>query len=348
MTHEELKARYAGQVITMAHGSGGKAMQKLIEEVILFYFGKPNAGALEDQATLSLQGYEQSTLALTTDSYVVTPLFFAGGSIGHLAINGTVNDLAVSGAIPRYLTCGLILEEGLPYEVLIDVLADMADAAQKAGVAVVTGDTKVVERGSCDQLFINTAGVGFIPAGRRLSIDQIQVGDKLVINGSIGDHGVAIMVARGELSIESSIASDCAPLNDLIQQMLTFAPNIRAMRDITRGGLATVLNEYAQGAQVSIQIEEAQLPIREDVKGFCEVLGLDPLYLANEGKLLAVVPADEVEAVLAAMHSHPEGQQACVIGEVVGANNTKVIMQSAFGGKRMVDMLVGDQLPRIC
>lgn len=349
MNRETVKSKFAGQVITMAHGSGGKAMEKLIEEVILVFFGRPDQGALEDQAVFSLAGYEGAQLAMTTDSYVVTPLFFPGSSIGHLAVNGTVNDLAVSGAIPKYLTCGLIMEEGLAFETLIDVLADMAESAEKAGVRIVTGDTKVVDRGACDQLFINTAGVGFIPQGQgRLSISHIQTGDKLVVNGYLGDHGSAILAARGELMIETDIQSDCAALNGLIQQMLSSAPNIRAMRDITRGGLASVLNEYADGANVAMQIEESHLPIREEVKGFCEVLGLDPLYLANEGKLLAVVPADEVSAVLQAMHAHPEGQHACVIGEVVASGRAKVVMQSAFGGKRNVDRLVGDQLPRIC
>ncbi len=343
-----LKQKYADTVITLAHGSGGKTMQSLIGEIIIPLLGQPANAPLEDQIQLSLQDYPNSRLAVTTDSYVVTPLFFPGSSIGHLAVNGTVNDLAVGGAEPVLLSCGLILEEGLPIPTLIDVLADLRKAADSAGVFIGTGDTKVVERGSCDQLFINTTGIGFVPNQLDLQIPNIQPGDKIVLNGNIGDHGVAILAARGDLSIQTEVQSDCCALNQLIQTMLTAAPDIRVMRDVTRGGVATVLNEFAQGAACGIELEEAMIPINTETQGFCELLGLDALYLANEGKVLSIVPPEQVDALLTMMHQHPYGKEACVIGEVVEAHAGTVVMHSGFGGSRVVDMLVGDQLPRIC
>jgi hydrogenase expression/formation protein HypE len=343
-----LTERLGTEVITLAHGSGGKAMQKLIDQVILAFFGQPNAGPLEDQAILDLSAYPNHSVALTTDSYVVTPLHFPGSSIGHLAVNGTVNDLSVSGAIPLYLTCGLIIEEGLLFKELIDVLADMAKAAQQAKVKIVTGDTKVVDRGSCDKLFINTAGVGVVSKDVDIRIPNIQVGDKILLNGDIGDHGVAILAARGELDLQTTIQSDCQPLNDLIQTLLSAGLPIKAMRDVTRGGVATVLNEFAQGSQLGILIQEGQLPMKSEVRGVCEVLGLDPLYLANEGKVAVVLPADYADLALEQMRRHPAGQNSHIVAEVVDDHAGRVVMQSDFGGKRVVDMLVGEQLPRIC
>lgn len=345
---EDLKAKFAEEVITLAHGSGGKAMQKLIDQLIIGFFSKPTDGPLEDQAIFDLSEYPDHKIAMTTDSYVVTPLQFPGSSIGHLAINGTVNDISVSGAKPLYLTCGLILEEGLKFPELIDVLADMAEAAEKANVRVVTGDTKVVERGSCDKLFINTAGFGVVRNDIDVRITNIQEGDKIIINGDIGDHGVAILAARGELALETSITSDCDALNSLIQDVVNAGAVPHAMRDATRGGIATVLNEFAQGSGHGVLINEGKIPQKDEVRGVCEVLGLDPLYLANEGKVLMIVAADEADKVLEVMHKNPSGANARVIGEMVPDHKGRVVMQSDFGGKRVVDMLVGEQLPRIC
>ncbi len=344
----QLTQQFDDQVVTLAHGSGGKAMQQLIDQVILPFFQPPTGEQpLEDQARLPLPS-EPSRLCLTTDSYVVTPIRFPGGSIGHLAVNGTVNDIAVSGAVPQYLTCGLMIEEGLPFAALIHILCDMAQAAEAAGVQIVTGDTKVVDRGSCDKLFINTAGVGFLPEGLNIEIPQIRAGDAVLINGDIGDHGVAILAARGELALQTTIESDCQPLTDLVQALLRAGIEIRAMRDVTRGGLATVLNEFAQGSGLGILIQEKQIPMKAEVRGVCEVLGLDPLYLANEGKLALVVPQAQVADALAVMQAHPAGQKAAQVAQVVTDHAGRVVMQSDFGGKRVVDMLVGEQLPRIC
>jgi hydrogenase expression/formation protein HypE len=287
-------------------------------------------------------------LAFTTDTFVVHPLFFPGGDIGKLAINGTVNDLAMSGARPLYLSCGLVLEEGLPVETLRRVTMSMRAAADLVGVSVVTGDTKVVERGSADKLFINTAGIGVIPSGVNISASRAQVGDKVIVNGYLGDHGCAILLARNELALETDVATDCQSLADLVQTMLAVCPDIHCLRDATRGGLATVLNEFAQSSQVAIQIEEKALPLREAVRGACEILGLDPLYLANEGKLVAVVPADFADQVVAAMRAHPAGAEAAIIGEIAAAPSGIVVLNTGFGGGRIVDLLVGEQLPRIC
>lgn len=344
----ELTQKFQDQIITLAHGSGGKAMQQLIDQVVLPFFQPPTGEApLEDQARLPLPT-DPSQLCLTTDSYVVTPIQFPGGSIGHLAVNGTVNDIAVSGAVPQYLTCGLMIEEGLTFAELIAVLCDMAEATQEAQVQIVTGDTKVVDRGSCDKLFINTAGVGFLPEGFDIAIPNIQAGDAILINGDIGDHGVAILAARGELALQTTIETDCQPLSDLIQTLLKAGIEIRAMRDVTRGGLATVLNEFAQGAGLGILIQEKQIPMKAEVRGVCEVLGLDPLYLANEGKVALVVPQVQVRDALAVMQAHPAGKNSVQVAEMVTEHLGRVVMQSDFGGKRVVDMLVGEQLPRIC
>ena len=339
-----------GKTIMLAHGAGGRAMRELITELIAPTFDNGWLAPLEDQARLP---YEQippgSQLAFTTDSYVVSPLAFPGGDIGTLAVCGTVNDLAVGGALPRWLSCGLIIEEGLPIDTLRSVLASMARCAQEAGVAIVTGDTKVVERGAADGLFINTAGIGTIPAGRHTGARQVRAGDRLIINGSLGEHGVAVLAARNELALQIAVQSDCAPLNSLVEAMFAAAPQLRWMRDCTRGGLATVANEFALEARVQIRLDEAAMPLGDAVRGACEILGLDPLYLANEGKLAALVAPEDCAAVLTAMRAHPLGRAAAVVGEVMaGGHPGLVTLRSIFGGERVVDLLQGDQLPRIC
>ncbi|QQE67292.1 hydrogenase expression/formation protein HypE [Leptolyngbya sp. BL0902] len=331
--------------ITLAHGSGGKAMADLVAEVFVHRFDNALLAPLNDQAVMDWAG---GRLALTTDSYVVDPLFFPGSDIGALAVNGTVNDLAVGGATPLYLTCGFILEEGLPMDTLRRVVESMAQAAAAAGVQIVTGDTKVVPRGSADKLFINTAGVGRVPEGIAPSADRLRPGDVVLVNGFLGDHGAAITVARADLALESPIESDCQPLNGLVSEILKVCPQVRAMRDATRGGLATVMNEFALSSQVGIRLQENALPVRPAVQGLCELLGLDPLYLANEGKLVVVVPPDQAEAVLAAMCAHPAGTDSHIIGEVVADPVGFVLLKTAFGSDRILDRLVGDQLPRIC
>jgi hydrogenase expression/formation protein HypE len=348
------KVRRQGKVrdsnITLAHGSGGKAMRDLIDEIFVSNFDNPILSQLEDQATFNLASLMQQgdRLAFTTDSYVVDPLFFPNGDIGKLAVNGTVNDLAVSGAKPLYLSCSVIIEEGLPVDTLRRVAESMKAASKKAGVQIVTGDTKVVERGAADKLFINTAGIGVIPAGVAISAHNIQPGDAVIINGELGNHGAAILIARGELALSSNIESDCQPLNNLVETILSVCPKVHAMRDATRGGLATVLNEFAISSDVGIRIDEQSIPIREEVKGVCEILGLDPLYLANEGKLVVIVGRENAETVLSAMKSHPDGKDACIIGEAIPSPSGVVLLKTAFGAERIVDMLVGEQLPRIC
>lgn len=340
--------RLRDKTVTLAHGSGGRAMQDLIEALFIEQFQDTPTGSLEDQARIPLDELlaQGDRLAFTTDSYVVDPLFFSGSDIGALAVNGTVNDLAVSGAIPRYLTCALILEEGLPIKTLRQVIASMATAAKQAGVAIVTGDTKVVPRGGADKLFINTAGIGVMRTGVTPAAVHIQPGDVVLVNGPIGNHGATVMVARGELALETDLQSDCQPLNGLVDAIVSVCPEVRAMRDATRGGLATVLNEFADSAQVGIQLQADRIPIDAAVDGLCELLGLDPLYLANEGKLVVVVPPDKAETVLAAMRSHPAGTHSQIIGQAT--NGQWVSLKTAFGSERIIDRLVDDQLPRIC
>ncbi|MEE2732495.1 MAG: hydrogenase expression/formation protein HypE [Pseudomonadota bacterium] len=345
------------QKITLAHGSGGKAMDDLIRDVFIRAFGLNNT-TLEDQARLDLAALQQqgNRLAFTTDCYVVHPLFFPGGDIGKLAVTGTVNDLAVGGAKPLYLSCGFILEEGLPVDTLKKVVCSMQQTAEAAGVSIVTGDTKVVPKGSCDKLFINTAGVGVIAAGVNISAAAAQPGDAILINGYLGDHGAAVLDARGELALHNTIESDCQPLGDLVQAMLAACPDIHCLRDVTRGGLAGVLNEFAQASDCCIEIEETRLPIRTEVRGMCEILGLDPLYLANEGKLACVVPAHAAEKLLQVMQSHPAGRHSAIIGRVKATSGAlaqpfatpRVLMTTGFGSQRMIDRLVGEPLPRIC
>jgi hydrogenase expression/formation protein HypE len=336
--------------VTLAHGGGGKAMRDLIDDVFVGPFENFTLAPLEDQARVDLDVFTElgDRLAFTTDSFVVDPLFFPGGDIGKLAICGTVNDLAVGGAVPLLLSCAVIIEEGLPVELLRRVTASMAATAQDAGVQIVTGDTKVVEKGSCDKLFITTTGIGVIRAGLDLGAHKAQPGDAILVNGLLGDHGAAILGARGDMALESEIESDCACLHGLIGEILGAAPNMRALRDPTRGGIATVLNEIASSSGVSIEIEEMLTPVRDEVKAFCEILGLDPLYLANEGKLVAVVPPEEADATLEAMKAHPLGQGARLIGHVGEGEAGRVTMRTGFGGNRIVDMLVGEKLPRIC
>lgn len=336
--------------VTLAHGSGGKAMRDLIDDVFVGAFDNAALAPLEDQARFDLEALraDGDRLAFTTDSYVVDPLVFPGGDIGRLAVCGTVNDLAVSGARPLYLSCGVIVEEGFAVDDLRRIAASMRAAADEAGVTVVTGDTKVVHKGAADKLFVNTAGVGVIPEGVEIAARCAAPGDAVLVNGLLGDHGAAILDARGDLALDSPIESDCAPLNGLIERILAVCPDVHCLRDATRGGVATVLNEFAASAGVGIEIDEAAVPVREEVRGFCEILGLDPLYLANEGKLVLVLPGAQADAALAAMRSHAVGRHAAAIGRVVPAPEGRVVMNTALGGRRVVDMLVGDQLPRIC
>ena len=325
-------------------------MRALIEELLLPAFGNTRADALEDQARLSLAelACAGDRIAFTTDSYVVDPLFFPGSDIGALAVAGTVNDLAVGGARPLYLSCGLVIEEGLPIATLQRVAASMRRMADRAGVSFVTGDTKVVERGAADKLFINTAGIGVIPTGIDLSAGNARPGDAVIVSGPLGEHGVAILIARNQLALEADVASDCQPLHGLVAALLAACPTARALRDATRGGVATVLNEFARASGVAIRIDESAVPVREAVRGACEILGLDPLYLANEGVLVAVVPAADAVRALAAMRAHPAGADAAIIGEVLRDPPGLVTMATGFGGERIVDVLTGEQLPRIC
>jgi len=340
--------------VTLAHGGGGKAMKDLIDDVFVRAFDNPTLAPLEDQARFDLArlAARGDRLAFTTDGYVLDPLFFPGGDIGKLAVYGTVNDLAVGGAVPLYLSCAVIIEEGVPVDLLRQVAQSMAGAAREAGVEIVTGDTKVVDKGACDQLFITTAGIGVIRQGLELGATRAEPGDQVLVNGVLGDHGAAILCARGDLCLETPIESDCAPLHRLIEALLAAAPGTRFIRDATRGGVATVLNEIAQASQVAIEIDEARTPLREEVKGFCEILGLDPLFLANEAKIVAVVPAAQCAAALAAMRADPLGAEACAIGRIgpiaEGGEPGRVTMRTTLGGRRIVDMLVGEQLPRIC
>ncbi|MBL4710928.1 MAG: hydrogenase expression/formation protein HypE, partial [Gammaproteobacteria bacterium] len=275
-------------------------------------------------------------------------LFFPGGDIGKLAVTGTVNDLAVGGAKPLYLTCGMIIEEGFPVEDLRKIVASMKATADAAGVSIVTGDTKVVHRGAADKLFINTAGVGVIPKGVNITASRAQVGDVVIINGYVGDHGAAIVDARGEMELENTIETDCQALGGLVKAMLDVCPDIHCMRDATRGGIATVLNEFAESSDVGIDLSETAVPLRTEVRGMCEILGLDPLYLANEGKLVAVVAADQADALLEVMRAHPAGKDSAIVAAVVADHAGRVVLQTSFGGERIIDMLVGEQLPRIC
>ena len=334
--------------ILLGHGSGGRLSADLMRQVFLPAFDNAILGKLNDQAILEVRGVR---LAFTTDSFVVKPLFFPGGDIGSLAVHGTVNDLAVGGAKPLFLSVAFIIEEGLPLETLKRVVASLDRAAAEAGVEVVTGDTKVVERGSGDELFINTSGIGLVPEGLNLSAERARPGDRVLLSGSIGEHGIAIIAQREGLEFESQVKSDSAPLHGLVAAMLAASPSrdsIRCMRDPTRGGLSSTLNEIAAQSRVGVLLEEQSISVREEVKGACELLGFDPLYVANEGKLVAIVEAGAAERILAAMRAHPLGREAQVIGTVRDGLPGIVSMRMALGTTRIVDMLSGDQLPRIC
>ncbi len=334
--------------ITLSHGSGGKSTHNLIEGVFAPAFSNPLLDAMDDAATFSINGTGQR-LAFTTDTYVVSPLFFPGGDIGKLAVHGTVNDLAMVGAEPLYLSAGFILEEGFPIADLRRIVASMAAAAAEAGVSIVTGDTKVVQRGKADGVFINTAGVGLVRANSRLSQAQLQPGDRVLLSGHVGDHGIAIMLAREALEIETDIQSDTAPLHSLVAALLTAAGDgVHCLKDPTRGGVATALNELALGSEVSVALDEQAIPVHAEVRGACEILGLDPLTIANEGKLLAIVAPEVAEAALAAMRNHPLGRDAAIIGTIQADPPGMVFLRTDIGGLRVLDMLVGDPLPRIC
>jgi hydrogenase expression/formation protein HypE len=344
--------------IVLGHGSGGKLTAELIEKVFLPAFANPVLNKLDDQAVVQIGG---SRLAFTTDSFVVTPIFFPGGDIGRLAVNGTVNDLAMSGARPLYLSTAFILEEGLLAEELQRVVESMRDAATDAGVQLVTGDTKVVNRGKGDKIFITTTGIGIVEKPIAISADRARPGDKIIVSGYIGDHGMAIMSQRENLEFEGAIESDCAPLHGLVAAMLDAVPEsfsngnamaasgpIHCLRDPTRGGVATTLNEIASCSRVGMSLMEKTIPVREAVKGACEILGLDPLYVANEGKLVAIVARDAAEDVLRRMRQHPLGADAAIVGEVVAEHPGMVLMKTEVGGTRVLDVMFGEQLPRIC
>jgi hydrogenase expression/formation protein HypE len=331
--------------VLLAHGGGGRLSQQLIQKIFASQFHNTLLDVMHDGAVFAVEG---GRMAFTTDSYVVSPRFFPGGDIGALAVYGTVNDLAMCGAAPRYLSAGFIIEEGLPMEELWRVAVSMREAADIARISIVTGDTKVVDRGKGDGLFINTAGVGTIVPGVDIAPANARPGDRIILSGAIAEHGIAILSVREGLAFETDILSDAAPLNHLVQSMLAAAPGIHVLRDPTRGGVASALNEIASSAMLGIEIDETRIPVRDDVRGACEILGLDPLYIANEGKLLAFVREDDAPAVLDAMRAHDVARGARVIGSVVAEHPGLVVMNTAIGGKRIVDMLSGEQLPRIC
>jgi len=339
------KARLKDERVTLAHGAGGRATANLVEALFLDAFRNPALEALGDGALLDLGSQR---LAVTTDSFVVSPLFFPGGSIGDLAVNGTVNDLAACGSRPLALTAGFVLEEGLPIADLERIVRDMAAAAERAGVPVVTGDTKVVERGKGDGCFVNTTGIGLVRPGVSLSIAGARPGDQVLVSGPIGDHGTTVMVARGELDLAADVRSDTAALGSMVEGLLDATAAVRALRDPTRGGLATVLNEIAVASSVSVLLDERTIPVRPGVAGCCELLGIDPLYVACEGRMVVVVGPEGCEAALGALRAHPLGREAAVVGEISPDPPGLVLLKTAFGGSRIVDMMVGDPLPRIC
>lgn len=332
--------------VLLAHGSGGKLTHQLIEKMFLPQFRNALLEPLHDGAVMSFNG---TKLAFSTDSYVVSPIFFPGGDIGELAVNGTINDLAMCGARPLYLSVGLIIEEGLPMDDLWRVVLSIQRAAERAGVRVVTGDTKVVDRGKADRIFVNTSGVGIIEHTVQISPSRVKPGDKVLLSGRIAEHGIAIMSVREGLEFETELRSDTAPLHELVARIIEAGgEGIHVLRDPTRGGVASALNEIAMTANVGIEIVEESIPISEEVRGACEILGLDPLYVANEGKLLACVSPQVADRVLEVMHAHPAGKESAIIGGVVEAHPGTVVLQSRIGGLRVVDMLSGEQLPRIC
>jgi hydrogenase expression/formation protein HypE len=331
--------------VQLAHGAGGRLSADLIGRLVLPRFSSAELDKLEDQAVLDLP---PGRIAFSTDTFVVSPIFFPGGDIGDLAVNGTVNDVAMSGARPLALSVGFVLEEGLPLADFHRILCSMETAARKAGVRIVTGDTKVVGRGSCDRIFINTSGVGVVGEGVELGADLIRPGDAVILSGTLADHGMAVMTVREGLSFTSTVRSDTAALNGLVETILDVCPRTRALRDPTRGGAATTLNEFAAASGCGIVLEESALPVRPDVRAACEILGIDPLYVANEGKLIAVVPGEDAERTVKAMRGHEQGRDAVIIGRVVQEHGGRVVMTTGLGARRIVEMPVGEQLPRIC
>jgi len=340
------RPRFRDDIVTMAHGAGGKASAALIDAVFLDAFQGLERPPLTDAALIALPDGE--TLAFSTDSFVVQPLRFPGGSIGHLAVHGTVNDLAVMGARAGWLSAAFVLEEGFAVSELRGVVADMSEAAAAAGVTIVTGDTKVVGRGAADGMYVTTTGIGLVPAGRRLGAGLVERGDRVIISGTIADHGMAVMLARGDLALEADLRSDTAPVSELAEALFAAAPSTRWLRDPTRGGVGTACNELARDAGLAVVLDEAALPINPAVAGACDLLGIDPLYVANEGKLLAVVASREAGGALDALRSHPLGRDAALIGDIRAEPQGIVVLRTSFGGTRIVDMLVGDPLPRIC
>ncbi|MBC2582142.1 hydrogenase expression/formation protein HypE [Clostridium sp. DJ247] len=331
--------------ILLSHGSGGKQTNSLISDLFLRYFNNEIINEMNDSAQLNIDG---SKIAFTTDSFVVNPIFFNGGDIGKLAVCGTVNDLSMSGAKPLYLTSAFIIEEGFEKDKLEIIVKSMAEAAREAGVKIVAGDTKVVEKGGVDGIFINTSGIGVIPENVNIKSNGAEAGDVVIVNGTLGDHGSVIMCERNSIGIEGELKSDCAALNSLVDSILEICPKVHVLRDATRGGVAAVLNEIAEGSNVSIELQESSIPIKEEVRGICELLGLDPLYIANEGKLCCFVPEQYASAVLDKMKEHPLGSDASVIGKVIESGAKKVYIKTIIGGTRIVDMSSGQQLPRIC
>jgi hydrogenase expression/formation protein HypE len=339
--------KFGYEQILLGHGSGGRLTGELIQGLFVPGFGNEVLAALEDQATVSLPG-GALRIAITTDAFVVRPVFFPGGDIGKLAVHGTINDLAVGGARPLWMSAAFILEEGLPLDDLRRIVASMRAACDAAGIAVVTGDTKVVDRGKGDKVFIATSAVGLVPEGRALSVRNARPGDRVLVSGTVGDHGIAILSVREGLEFETVLESDTAALHGLTEAMLRACPSVRWMRDPTRGGVSGVLNELASASGVGVRLDEAAIPLRPEVRAACEMLGLDPLYVANEGKLVAVVGAEDAETLLEAMRRHPLGRDAAIIGEVVAEHPGMVTMRSLVGGERVVALLAGEQLPRIC
>ena len=333
-------------VITLDHGSGGKVAHRLTAELLLPLFNNPILADLHDGAVLTLNG--STRIAFSTDTFTVTPLFFPGGDIGELAVNGTVNDVAMCGAKPLFISLALIIEEGFPLPDLERILQSIRRAAMAAGVTVVTGDTKVVPKGAADGVFINTSGIGIIPANVAIGSTRAQPGDKIILSGTMADHGMTILTQREGLTFDSALQSDSAPLNGMVAKILAASGKVRVLRDPTRGGVGTTLNEIAESSRIGIVLQETQLPVRPAVSGVCELLGFDPLYVANEGKLLAFVAAEDADAVLEAIRSDPFGREACLIGEVTADHPGRVVLETRIGGRRIVDMLTGEQLPRIC
>jgi hydrogenase expression/formation protein HypE len=335
----------ADEFILLGHGSGGRLSAKLMEDVFLPAFRNVALERMDDQAVFDVPA---GRVAMSTDTYVVKPIFFPGGNLGELAVYGTVNDLIVGGATPKYLSAGFVLEEGLPLETLRRLVIAMAAAARRCGVEIVTGDTKVVEKGSGDGVFINTTGIGFVPEGVKYSAGSVKPGDRIVLNGSLGEHGITILAQREGLELGGDLRSDSAPLHELCSAVMKAAPGLHAMRDLTRGGLSSALNEIARSARVGVEIVERAIPVRDEVRGACELFGLDPLYVANEGKMIVFVPEEEAEAAVAAMRTHDLGRQARVIGVVTESHPRIVTLRTTLGTERIVDMLAQDQLPRIC